>query len=62
MRTVGIDALNKMMQEILNTDGQNKQVRLNSFNGDMSVFTGIILAKDSDDKANELVFTLIQME
>ncbi|MBO0432358.1 ATP-dependent RecD-like DNA helicase [Enterococcus sp. DIV0660C] len=72
----GIDALNKMMQEIFNPGGPNKkEVRwnetvyrigdkvlqlvntpeLNVFNGDMGVITGIILAKDSDDKVDELV-------
>ncbi|KAF1296399.1 exodeoxyribonuclease V subunit alpha [Enterococcus sp. JM4C] len=72
----GIDALNKMMQEIFNpNNGQKKEVKwnesvyrigdkvlqlvnspeLNVFNGDMGQITGIIYAKDSDDKVDELV-------
>lgn len=75
--TAGIDALNKMMQEIFNPNenGQKKEVRwnetsyrigdkvlqlvneaeLNVFNGDMGEIVGIILAKDSEDKVDELV-------
>ncbi|MDA9472697.1 SF1B family DNA helicase RecD2 [Enterococcus sp. 5H] len=72
----GIDALNKMMQEIFNpNDGTRKEVtwnesvyrigdkvlhlvntpELNVFNGDMGEIVGIILAKESDDKVDELV-------
>ncbi|MGM0123305.1 RecD/TraA family helicase [Enterococcus sp. AZ194] len=72
----GIDALNKMMQEIFNpNNGKKKEVKwnesvyrigdkvlqlvnspeLNVFNGDMGQITGIIYAKDSDDKVDELV-------
>jgi exodeoxyribonuclease V alpha subunit len=72
----GIDALNKMMQEIFNpSDGRKKEVswndtvyrigdkvlqlvntpEVNVFNGDMGEITGIILAKDSEDKVDELV-------
>lgn len=72
----GIDALNKMMQEIFNPNpGNKKEVKwnesvyrigdkvlqlvnspeLNVFNGDMGEIVGIILAKDSDDKVDELV-------
>ncbi|EOH98942.1 RecD/TraA family helicase [Enterococcus moraviensis ATCC BAA-383] len=72
----GIDALNKMMQEIFNpNDGTKKEVKwnesvyrigdkvlhlvntpeLNVFNGDMGEIVGIILAKDSEDKVDELV-------
>ncbi|WYJ95744.1 RecD/TraA family helicase [Enterococcus sp. DIV0212c] len=72
----GIDALNKMMQEIFNpNDGSKKEVKwnesvyrigdkvlhlvntpeLNVFNGDMGEIVGIILAKDSEDKVDELV-------
>jgi exodeoxyribonuclease V alpha subunit len=72
----GIDALNKMMQEIFNpNEGQKKEVKwndtvyrigdkvlqlvntpeLNVFNGDMGEIVGIILAKESDDKVDELV-------
>lgn len=72
----GIDALNKMMQNIFNPgrDGR-KEVHwndtvyrigdkvlqlvntpeLNVFNGDMGEITGIVLAKDSEDKIDELV-------
>lgn len=72
----GINALNKMMQEIFNP-GQpgRKEVswnetvyrigdkvlqlvnapELNVFNGDMGEITGIIEAKDSEDKVDELV-------
>ncbi|MFV0560077.1 MAG: ATP-dependent RecD-like DNA helicase [Enterococcus sp.] len=74
----GIDALNKMMQEIFNpNDGTKKEVHgidcvyrigdkvlqlvnspeSNVFNGDMGVISGIILAKDSDDKVDELVIS-----
>ncbi|MHC5230004.1 SF1B family DNA helicase RecD2 [Enterococcus sp. LJL99] len=72
----GIDALNKMMQEIFNPgDAKRKEVKwnesvyrigdkvlqlvntpeLNVFNGDMGEIVGIILAKESDDKVDELV-------
>lgn len=72
----GIDALNKMMQEIFNpNEGSKKEVKwnesvyrigdkvlhlvntpeLNVFNGDMGEIVGIILAKDSEDKVDELV-------
>lgn len=72
----GIDALNKMMQEIFNpNDGKKKEVKwndtvyrigdkvlqlvntpeLNVFNGDMGEIVGITLAKDSEDKVDELV-------
>ncbi|WP_086444139.1 ATP-dependent RecD-like DNA helicase [Candidatus Enterococcus lemimoniae] len=72
----GIDALNKMMQEIFNpNDGTKKEVKwnesvyrigdkvlhlvntpeLNVFNGDMGEIVGIILAKESEDKVDELV-------
>ncbi|MBP2099278.1 ATP-dependent RecD-like DNA helicase [Enterococcus rivorum] len=72
----GIDALNKMMQEIFNPNpGNKKEVKwnesvyrigdkvlqlvnspeLNVFNGDMGEIVGIILAKDSEDKVDELV-------
>lgn len=72
----GIDALNKMMQEIFNpNDGTKKEVNwnesvyrigdkvlhlvntpeLNVFNGDMGEIVGIILAKESEDKVDELV-------
>lgn len=72
----GIDALNKMMQEIFNpNDGSKKEVQwnetvyrigdkvlqlvnepeLNVFNGDMGQVVGIIPAKDSEDKVDELV-------
>ncbi|WP_122645606.1 ATP-dependent RecD-like DNA helicase [Enterococcus mediterraneensis] len=72
----GIDALNKMMQEIFNpNDGSKKEVHWNDtvyrigdkvlqlvnapeenvFNGDMGQIVGIILAKDSEDKVDELV-------
>ena len=72
----GIDALNKMMQNIFNPgrDGR-KEVHwndtvyrigdkvlqlvntpeLNVFNGDMGEITGIVLAKDSEDKIDELM-------
>lgn len=73
----GINELNKMMQEIFNsnTDKTKKEVIFNDtvyrigdkvlqlvnapednvFNGDMGEITGIIYAKDSDDKVDELV-------
>lgn len=72
----GIDALNKMMQEIFNpNDGTKKEVTFhehvyrigdkvlqlvnspeeNVFNGDMGQIVGIIYAKDSEDKVDELV-------
>ncbi|MDN6640929.1 MAG: ATP-dependent RecD-like DNA helicase [Tetragenococcus sp.] len=73
----GINALNKMMQEIFNSneDGTKKEVVFNNiayrigdkvlqlvnapednvFNGDMGEITGIIYAKDSEDKVDELV-------
>lgn len=72
----GIDAINKMMQEIFNpNDGRKKEVQwndvvyrigdkvlqlvnnpeLNVFNGDMGMIVGIIPAKESDDKVDELV-------
>lgn len=72
----GIDALNKMMQEIFNPNpGNKKEVKwnesvyrigdkvlqlvnspeLNVFNGDMGEIVGIILAKESEDKVDELV-------
>lgn len=73
----GINALNKMMQEIFNSnaDGTKKEVIFNDtayrigdkvlqlvnspednvFNGDMGEITGIIYAKDSEDKVDQLV-------
>ena len=72
----GIDAINKMMQEIFNpNDGRKKEVQwndvvyrigdkvlqlvnnpeLNVFNGDMGIIVGIIPAKESEDKVDELV-------
>lgn len=72
----GIDAINKMMQEIFNpNDGRKKEVQwndvvyrigdkvlqlvnnpeLNVFNGDMGIIAGIIPAKESEDKVDELV-------
>lgn len=72
----GIDALNKMMQEIFNpNDGTRKEVKwneqvyrigdkvlhlvntpeVNVFNGDMGEIVGIVLAKESEDKVDELV-------
>ncbi|MBV7391539.1 SF1B family DNA helicase RecD2 [Enterococcus alishanensis] len=73
----GIDAINKMMQEIFNPnpDGKKKEVswnenvyrigdkvlqlvnepELNVFNGDMGIIVGIIPAKESEDKVDELV-------
>lgn len=71
----GIDALNKMMQEIFNPNEGRKEVKwndtvyrigdkvlqlvntpeLNVFNGDMGEIVGITLAKDSEDKVDELV-------
>ncbi|MGX7131970.1 SF1B family DNA helicase RecD2 [Enterococcus songbeiensis] len=72
----GIDALNKMMQEIFNPNtGSKKEVHWNDtvyrigdkvlqlvnspeenvFNGDMGQIVGITLAKDSEDKVDELV-------
>jgi exodeoxyribonuclease V alpha subunit len=72
----GIDALNKMMQEIFNpNDGSKKEVTWNDtvyrigdkvlqlvnspednvFNGDMGQIVGIIPAKQSEDKVDELV-------
>ena len=72
----GIDALNKMMQEIFNpNDGTKKEVSWNDtvyrigdkvlhlvnspetnvFNGDMGEVVGIIPAKESEDKVDELV-------
>ncbi len=72
----GIDALNKMMQEIFNpNDGTKKEVTWNEtvyrigdkvlqlvnspednvFNGDMGQIVGIIPAKQSEDKVDELV-------
>ncbi|WP_368739899.1 SF1B family DNA helicase RecD2 [Enterococcus casseliflavus] len=72
----GIDALNKMMQEIFNpNDGTKKEVTFNDtvyrigdkvlqlvnspednvFNGDMGQIVGITLAKQSEDKVDELV-------
>jgi len=73
----GINALNKMMQEIFNpnVDQTKKEVSFNNvvyrigdkvlqlvnapednvFNGDMGEITGIIYAKDSEDKVDELV-------
>ena len=72
----GIDALNKMMQEIFNpNDGTKKEVTFNDtvyrigdkvlqlvnspednvFNGDMGQIVGITLAKQSEDKIDELV-------
>lgn len=73
----GIDAINKMMQEIFNPNdtGKRKEViwndkvyrigdkvlqlvnnpELNVFNGDMGVITGIVLAKESVDKVDEIV-------
>lgn len=72
----GIDALNKMMQEIFNPyDRKRKEVKwndsvyrigdkvlqlvntpeLNVFNGDMGEIVGIRLAKESEDKVDELV-------
>lgn len=72
----GINALNKMMQEIFNpNEGKKKEVayndqvyrigdkvlqlintpELNVFNGDMGKIVGINLAKDSEDKTDELI-------
>ncbi|MGI6154479.1 MAG: ATP-dependent RecD-like DNA helicase [Enterococcus lemanii] len=73
----GIDALNKMMQEIFNpkTDARQKEVKWNDtvyrigdkvlqlqnvpeknvFNGDMGQIVGIIYAKDSEEKMDELI-------
>ncbi len=71
----GIDALNKMMQEIFNPGDLGKRSslerhrlsdrrqstpigqysELNVFNGDMERITGYVLAKDSEDKVDELV-------
>lgn len=72
----GIDAINKMMQEIFNpNDGTKKEVQWNDavyrigdkvlqlvnnpesnvFNGDMGIIVGIIPAKESEDKVDELV-------
>ncbi|ATF73169.1 MULTISPECIES: ATP-dependent RecD-like DNA helicase [unclassified Enterococcus] len=72
----GINALNKMMQEIFNpNDGTKKEVTFNDtvyrigdkvlqlvnspednvFNGDMGQIVGITLAKQSEDKVDELV-------
>jgi len=73
----GINALNKKMQEIFNSnkEGTKKEVTFNDtvyrigdkvlqlvnspednvFNGDMGEITGIIYAKDSEDKVDELV-------
>lgn len=72
----GVDALNKMMQEIFNpNDGRKKEVKFNDtvyrigdkvlqlvnspednvFNGDMGQIVGIVYAKDSEDKVDELV-------
>lgn len=73
----GIHALNKMMQEIFNSnaDQTKKEVSFNNvvyrigdkvlqlvnapednvFNGDMGEITGIIYAKDSEEKVDELV-------
>lgn len=72
----GIDAINKMMQELFNpNDGTKKEVQWNDvvyrigdkvlqlvnnpesnvFNGDMGIIVGIIPAKESDDKVDELV-------
>ncbi|MEY8445417.1 ATP-dependent RecD-like DNA helicase [Enterococcus ratti] len=74
--SAGIDALNKMMQEIFNPGGNGRKEvhwndtiyrigdkvlqlvntpELNVFNGDMGKITGIVLAKDSQDKVDELV-------
>jgi exodeoxyribonuclease V alpha subunit len=75
--TVGIDALNKMMQEIFNPNlnGERKEVKTpynvyrigdkvlhlvndpeqNVFNGDFGVITGIIYAKESADRLDELI-------
>ncbi|MGY3777455.1 SF1B family DNA helicase RecD2 [Isobaculum melis] len=72
----GIDALNKMMQEIFNPNltGKRKEVRFNDkvyrigdkvlqlvnypemnvYNGDMGEIVGIQLAKETDDKVDEL--------
>ncbi len=72
----GIDALNQLMQEILNSndDGRRKEVQwldktyrigdkvlhlvnspeTNVFNGDIGEITGITLAKDTEDKIDEL--------
>lgn len=72
----GINALNKMMQEIFNPkEGKKKEVvyndcvyrigdkvlqlintpELNVFNGDMGEIVGINLAKESEDKVDELI-------
>ncbi len=73
----GIDALNKMLQNIFNgnPDGKKKEVvymdtvyrigdkvlqlvnspELNVFNGDMGIITGLTLAKDTEDKIDELI-------
>ncbi len=75
--SAGIDALNKMLQEVFNgdPDRSRKEVHWNDkvyrigdkvlqllnnpesnvFNGDMGEITGIILAKESEDKTDELV-------
>jgi len=75
--SAGINALNKMMQEIFNPNEkkQKKEVVFNEvvyrigdkvlqlvnspednvFNGDMGVVVGIVYAKDSEDKVDELV-------
>lgn len=73
----GIDALNKMMQEIFNPNpsGRRKEVKFNEksyrigdkvlqlvnypemnvFNGDMGEIVGINLAKETEDKVDEIV-------
>lgn len=79
----GIDAINKMMQEIFNpNDGTKKEVQWNDvvyrigdkvlqlvnnpesnvFNGDMGIIVGIIPAKESDDKVDELVIQFDSIE
>lgn len=79
----GIDAINKMMQEIFNpNDGTKKEVQWNEavyrigdkvlqlvnnpesnvFNGDMGIIVGIIPAKESEDKVDELVIQFDNIE
>ncbi|MBO1308327.1 ATP-dependent RecD-like DNA helicase [Enterococcus sp. 669A] len=79
----GIDAINKMMQEIFNpNDGTKKEVQWNEavyrigdkvlqlvnnpesnvFNGDMGIIVGIIPAKESEDKVDELVIQFDSIE
>lgn len=81
--TAGINALNKMMQEIFNPPAQDKKEvhwndavyrigdkvlqlvntpEFNVFNGDMGEIVGIILAKDSEHKVDELVIQFDAIE